>query len=87
MRQGFSSLGLSGVGSSSLQEIRTIASKKTGAKTDNFIFESIVMRILVAKYIVINSLYYQDSIFGDLVVLPSIKTEKENNVVHYPPLT
>jgi hypothetical protein len=46
-----------------------------------------VMRILVAKYIVINSLYYQDSIFGDLVVLPSIKTEKENNVVHYPPLT
>lgn len=82
MRQGFSSLGLSGVGSSSLQERRTVASKKMGAKTDNLNFGSIVMRGVETKQLVVNSLYYQDSKFGELVVLPSIKTEKGNNVVH-----
>jgi hypothetical protein len=82
MRQGFSSLGLSGVGSLSLQENRTEANKKMGAKTDNLNFKSIVMRGVETKQLEINSLYYQDSIFGELVVLPSIKTEKGNNVVH-----
>ncbi len=85
MRQGFSSFGLSGVGSLSLHENRTVARKKADAKRDNLNFGSIVIRVVVTKQLVVNSLYYQDSKFSHLVVLLFIKTKRGNNAQHYYP--